>query len=214
MISKPNKSDKKRIKKSKTYKEIMVIAMRNVKAVYDKYTVGKKTPAMMQVCGPISTGGAGNVKDNLALFETAICTIKKIGYYVFNQIPYEDAMGRIKKEREKEKKIQPKKAEKQDKKDKKHSKKSKIKIKKSQKVQRDTYDYTLLEEFYRPIMESGMIACVVFLPGWRSSIGARWEYKVAKKKKILRLELKKNWLQMIKDGETNIHKLTTPITRL
>lgn len=184
MISKPRKCDKKSLKGCKTYVSIRKIAEKNLRKVYEKYTLGKNKPAILQICGPISTGGAGNVKDNLALFEKAVRKINKLGYYVFNQIPYEDAMGCVKKAKEKiRKKSGGKKA----------------------------YDNHLLEDFYRPIMESGMIAVVVFLPGWQSSTGAKWEYDVAKKQKLVRLELRKDWLQKINDGESDIHKLTKPI---
>lgn len=38
----------------------------------------------------------------------------------------------------------------------------------------------LLEEFYRPIFESFIINIDYFLPGWKESHGARWEYNLVR----------------------------------
>lgn len=56
------------------------------------------------------------------------------------------------------------------------------------------YDTPILEEFYGPIFEYGKIKTVYFLPGWRKSIGAQWEYKNAKKLGIKTISLSKNWM--------------------
>lgn len=39
----------------------------------------------------------------------------------------------------------------------------------------------LLEEFYLPILKTGFIKLMCFLPGWENSIGASWEHDQAKK---------------------------------
>ena len=57
------------------------------------------------------------------------------------------------------------------------------------------YDTPILEEFYGPIFESGKIKNVYFLPGWRKSVGARWEYNYAKKLGIKTIFLPKNWIK-------------------
>jgi hypothetical protein len=41
------------------------------------------------------------------------------------------------------------------------------------------YDYPLLNYFYKPILESGKINGIIFLPLWRSSIGSAWEHDLA-----------------------------------
>lgn len=46
-----------------------------------------------------------------------------------------------------------------------------------------------LEEFYRPIIESGYIKEMRFLPGWKSSIGATWERNLGKKLGITIVDL-------------------------
>ena len=38
---------------------------------------------------------------------------------------------------------------------------------------------SLLELFYRPLFESGMIKRLYFIPGWEGSFGASWEHTVA-----------------------------------
>ena len=38
---------------------------------------------------------------------------------------------------------------------------------------------SLLELFYRPLFESGMMKRLYFIPSWKSSFGANWEHSVA-----------------------------------
>ena len=42
----------------------------------------------------------------------------------------------------------------------------------------------LLESFYGTIFKSGKIKQLNFIPGWKTSLGARWERKTARKLKI------------------------------
>lgn len=49
----------------------------------------------------------------------------------------------------------------------------------------------LLEGFYLPLLESGKIAKMYFLPDWQSSFGARWEHDQAKRLGIEIVYLKK-----------------------
>jgi hypothetical protein len=51
-----------------------------------------------QMCGPISTGGKGSVEENIKEFDKAIFFFIDKGEYVFDQIPFQDAMVRLKKE--------------------------------------------------------------------------------------------------------------------
>lgn len=41
------------------------------------------------------------------------------------------------------------------------------------------YDYGLLNEFYLPLFETGLVKEFHFLPGWESSTGSRWEHEQA-----------------------------------
>ena len=47
------------------------------------------------VCGPISTGGAGSLEANIERFNEAIFTLENLGQKIFNQIPFEKAIGRL-----------------------------------------------------------------------------------------------------------------------
>lgn len=46
------------------------------------------------------------------------------------------------------------------------------------------YDHSLLNDFYLPIFESGLVHTLYFLPDWESSTGARWEHQQANRLKI------------------------------
>lgn len=48
-----------------------------------------------QVCGPISTGGVGNLEGNIAVFEQTIRKLKGEGRHIFDQLPFEKPMWRI-----------------------------------------------------------------------------------------------------------------------
>ncbi len=51
---------------------------------------------IVQVCGPISTGGLGVIPDNLMIFQAYIEKLQARGENVFNQMPFERPIGRIK----------------------------------------------------------------------------------------------------------------------
>lgn len=53
---------------------------------------------IVQVCGPMATGGMGSLKDNFVVFENTISMLVKRGENVFNQMPFEDPMQRFKSE--------------------------------------------------------------------------------------------------------------------
>jgi hypothetical protein len=55
------------------------------------------------------------------------------------------------------------------------------------------YCTPILDEFYLPLLESGRIKTLVFLPGWRHSTGATWERDQAIRLGIKRVYLPKNW---------------------
>lgn len=50
----------------------------------------------------------------------------------------------------------------------------------------------LLEELYLPLFESGLISLIYFLPDWRTSFGATWEYAQAQRLNIQIIEIEKN----------------------
>lgn len=70
-----------------TYKDLFTIAE----------DVLRKMPSPIgQVCGPISTGGAGSVEKNLKRFEKTIIELQQQGIEIFDQVPFEIPMQRIK----------------------------------------------------------------------------------------------------------------------
>lgn len=104
------------------------------------------------VCGPISTGGLGDKMLNIARFEQVVnhFVSKKHGAH-FNQIPFEEPLWRVQDYR---------------------------------KTQEPDVTHPLgagnplLEEFYRPLFESGFIGAMYFIKGWQSSIGSTWEHEL------------------------------------
>jgi len=114
------------------------------------------------VCGPISTGGVGNVTDNLKIYENTIFKLSTQNKNIFNQMPFMKAFDIITK---------------------------KFGNTKEEKNQ------ILLDKFYLPIYESGLITKMYFIHGWESSHGARWERKVAQKNNIIIEDLPKNFLE-------------------
>lgn len=105
--------------------------------------IGAMKKPVILFCGPISTGGFGNVNENIDYLSSVIQTTEKAGISVFNQIDHERKMDLILKG---------------------HS----------------GYDYPLLEFFYKPILESGKIEALLFLPLWETSVGSKWEHDFAK----------------------------------
>lgn len=66
----------------------------------DMYLVARpileRIPApVIQVCGPISTGGVGTIEGNLAAMAQAIQYLEERGNNVFNQLPFEVPMHKI-----------------------------------------------------------------------------------------------------------------------
>jgi hypothetical protein len=51
---------------------------------------------IIQICGPISTGGKGSLEANIAEFNKAIFFFNAKGENVFNQIPFQDGMKKLK----------------------------------------------------------------------------------------------------------------------
>lgn len=65
--------------------------------------------------------------------------------------------------------------------------------KKEKKRARSGYPMALLEEFYLPILESGLIKELHFLPNWESSIGACWERTQGERLSISCLDFPQDW---------------------
>ena len=73
----------------------------NAKNFKDLYAVADKILKRMpqpivQVCGPIGTGGLGNIEDNLSAFDQTIRSLQSKGFNVFDQMPFEWPMQAMK----------------------------------------------------------------------------------------------------------------------
>lgn len=72
---------------AKTYEELCAIALDVLKNMPQPIVV---------VCGPLSTGGTGDIKKNLALIEQTIYKLSDRGQQVFNYLPFEKAIPTLK----------------------------------------------------------------------------------------------------------------------
>ena len=81
------KEDCKMLDNAVSYKQLLKIALR---------VLARMPRSCAQVCGPISTGGAGSVEKNLKRFDEVIEKLQKDGIDVFNQVPFEIPMQKIK----------------------------------------------------------------------------------------------------------------------
>lgn len=63
------------------------------------------------------------------------------------------------------------------------------KIRQENNKDSDESNLELLERFYKPIFESGLITTLYFLPDWQSSFGATWERKQAEQLGIKIIDL-------------------------
>ncbi len=143
------------IKESRDYKDLLLVAW---DILEDMCTDFEPKPIAM-LSGPISTGGKSSRTENLAIFSRAIQRVSADGLIVFDQMPFEDDIGRIFK---------------------------------SDPTQ---HELRLLEEFYRPILETKVISLLCFLPKWETSFGANWEHGQAKRLKIPRLYLAESYIK-------------------
>lgn len=58
--------------------------------------ISKMPKPFVQVCGPIATGGFGSLEKNLSAFNETIKKLQTEGLIVFDQMPFEVPMQRIK----------------------------------------------------------------------------------------------------------------------
>lgn len=93
----PNLSDKTKeyweekdwqdLEKAQNIKDLYIIAER---------VIGRMPKPMSSVCGPIATGGFGSIDKNLELFNSEIIRLQKSGVNVFDQMPFEEMMQKLK----------------------------------------------------------------------------------------------------------------------
>ncbi|MDO8466617.1 MAG: hypothetical protein Q7S83_00560 [bacterium] len=131
------KKDRKAVKRAKSFKSLARIAIRIIR---------RMPQPVVQVCGPITTGGVGTVAGNIEIFKQAIKKVQRSGKSVFDQLPFEKPIWKIMKDF-------PRRWGRPNKK-----------------------DCQLLDEFYGTIFRSGVLKELHFIPGWEYSFGACWEY--------------------------------------
>jgi len=73
-----------------SFEELGGIAL-SVLGSFPKHTHGN----IIQVCGPISTGGFNSVEINFLVFRDAVRLLRQNGFYVFDQTPLEDCVVRL-----------------------------------------------------------------------------------------------------------------------
>ena len=132
-----NKEHLQKIAECKDYEDMVTVALEILRDI---------PKPLVQVCGPVSTGGKGSIEKNLLRLENAMLKLVAQGINVFDQASFEEPMQKIRQE--------------------------------SSKTS-DESNLELLERFYKPLFESGLINTLYFLPDWQSSFGARWERKQA-----------------------------------
>lgn len=81
------RKERGRLKRATTFEELLEVAL----LVIDR----AKKPVGM-ACGPITTGGKENPKDNMKTLKKAIKMLSEMGASVFDQMPFENHMQRIK----------------------------------------------------------------------------------------------------------------------
>ena len=133
------RKDKADLLKARTFTRLCKIALRVIR---------RMPKPVGEVCGPITSGGYGNKKQNVRAFKATIKKLIVQGNNIFNQMPFEDSMERI--------------------------------------LRTPVFrgGDQLLVEFYLPIFESRLITTFYFMANWKTSVGARWEHRQAKRLKI------------------------------
>jgi hypothetical protein len=75
------------IDNANTYKDLYIVAMDILKHM--------PHPIIM-VCGPVSTGGVGDIHKNIEILNKTIIKLSSQGNHVFSQIPFEDKLQLLK----------------------------------------------------------------------------------------------------------------------
>ena len=131
--------EKELLKKAISPKDLLEVALLAVSRLSDKFHI---------VCGPITSGGQGNVDNNLLVFQAMIEMLwAKRNLNVFSQMPFEQQMVKFNKDWLKEHPYM-------------------------------TYCTPILDDFYAPFFKicAPRIEAAHFIHGWESSYGARWEH--------------------------------------
>lgn len=112
------------------------------------------------VCGPISSGGLGDVDRNLDVFNATIASLRRSDPAVFDTLPFEAGILDLRNAWEA---------------DPAHAGQS--------------FATALMTEFYRPICEHSALTHAYFIPGWEASFGSTLQrgMLIALKRRIIDL---------------------------
>lgn len=129
-----------------TYAELAKIGIGVLRGMHDRYA--SRGATIVQVCGPMSSGGFGDLDVNMRVFGAAIDILDQAAHggqdnpeiVVFDQIPCQGAIVAI-----------------------------------SGFTPGSPYDGRILTDFYGPLFRAGYVKRAIFLPNWQSSRGAKWE---------------------------------------
>lgn len=77
----------KALDQAETVKQMLDIALK---------VLSRMPEPIEQVCGPISTSGRGSIVENLKFFNETILDLQNKGRIIFDQMPFEEPMQRIK----------------------------------------------------------------------------------------------------------------------
>lgn len=78
-----------KVSKAETFEELADIAIDMLNEIHTSGDI------IIQICGPISTGGLGDIKKNINRFKKSIEIARKKGLKVFDQTPFEESIARL-----------------------------------------------------------------------------------------------------------------------
>lgn len=81
-------TDQERLARASTFEELVVVAFE---------VIDRMPKPVGIVCGPITSGGLGTPEANVAEFGRRISLLQAQGFNIFDQMPFEPDMWRIKK---------------------------------------------------------------------------------------------------------------------
>lgn len=112
------------------------------------------------VCGPVSSGGMGNVDDNLGVFNATIASLRRTDPMVFDTLPFEAGIIGLRNAFE----DNPANAGK-------------------------SFLMPLMSEFYQPLCSHPSLTHAYFIPGWEASFGSTLQrgMLIALKRRIIDL---------------------------
>jgi hypothetical protein len=142
-------------------------------------TVLKRMPApIVQICGPISSGGFGHHDKNIVLFLECVHMLRLNGFNTLDQGPLQFGLKFLI--------------------EKWHQKWARKLEGKSEAMRtKRRYCHPILRVMYERIFGSGKVNMAMFLPDWKTSWGTRWEYRTTGRYGIARTDFPREWYDSI-----------------